>query len=289
MRQLKISQQTTNRSTIAVEKYLNDVSKIPLLTPAEETEITTLIFETGDEKAKKRLIDANLRFVISVAKQYQGSGLPLEDLISEGNLGLMKAADRFDPTKGFKFISFAVWWIRQMILQAIATTGRTIYQPSNRTGKFGKLRRAVAELEQRLERQPVEEEIAEYMGMKVDEVKDILETQAQTTSYNAPIKTDGTPDEMVSLYEDKSSIKPDENVSLNDDRATLVKHMSKYLTARQLQAICYYYGINSKQKSLVEIADEYGITKEGARQIIEAGTKRLKTRKDLLKELFYVI
>lgn len=289
MRQLKISQQTTNRSTIAVEKYLNDVSKIPLLTPAEETELAMLIFETGDEKAKKRLIDANLRFVISVAKQYQGSGLPLEDLISEGNLGLMKAADRFDPTKGFKFISFAVWWIRQMILQAIATTGRTIYQPSNRTGKFGKLRRAVAELEQRLERQPVEEEIAEYMGMKVDEVKDILETQAQTTSYNAPIKTDGTPDEMVSLYEDESSIKPDESVSLNDDRATLMKHMSKYLTERQLQAICSYYGINSKQKSLVEIADEYGITKEGARQIIEAGTKRLKNRKDLFKELFYVV
>lgn len=289
MRQLKISQQTTNRSTIAVEKYLNDVSKIPLLTPAEEIELATLIFETGDEKAKKRLIDSNLRFVISVAKQYQGSGLPLEDLISEGNLGLMKAADRFDPTKGFKFISFAVWWIRQMILQAISTTGRTIYQPSNRTGKFGKLRRAVAELEQRLERQPVEEEIAEYMGMKVDEVKDILETQAQTTSYNAPIKNDGTPSEMVSLYEDESSIKPDESVSLNDDRATLMKHMSKYLTERQLQAICSYYGINSKQKSLVEIADEYGITKEGARQIIENGTKRLKNRKDLLKELFYVI
>ena len=278
MRQLKISQQTTNRSTIAVEKYLNDVSKIPLLTPAEEIELATLIFETGDEKAKKRLIDSNLRFVIS-----------LEDLISEGNLGLMKAADRFDPTKGFKFISFAVWWIRQMILQAISTTGRTIYQPSNRTGKFGKLRRAVAELEQRLERQPVEEEIAEYMGMKVDEVKDILETQAQTTSYNAPIKNDGTPSEMVSLYEDESSIKPDESVSLNDDRATLMKHMSKYLTERQLQAICSYYGINSKQKSLVEIADEYGITKEGARQIIENGTKRLKNRKDLLKELFYVI
>jgi RNA polymerase primary sigma factor len=289
MRQLKISQQTTNRTTIAVEKYLNDVSKIPLLTPAEETELAMLIFETGDEKAKKRLIDANLRFVISVAKQYQGSGLPLEDLISEGNLGLMKAADRFDPTKGFKFISFAVWWIRQMILQAISTTGRTIYQPSNRTGKFGKLRRAVAELEQRLERQPVEEEIAEYMGMKVEEVKDILETQAQTTSYNAPIKTDGTPSEMVSLYEDESSIKPDESVSLNDDRATLMKHMSKYLTERQLQAICSYYGINSKQKSLVEIADDYGITREGARQIIEAGTKRLKNRKDLLKELFYVI
>lgn len=289
MRQLKISVQTTDRSSISIEKYLNEVSRIPLLTPAEETEITALIFSNGDEKAKKRLINANLRFVISVAKQYQGSGLPLEDLIAEGNQGLMKAADRFDPSRGFKFISFAVWWIRQMIMQAISNTGRTIYQPSNRTGKFSKIRRAMAELEQRLERQPVEEEIAEYMSMSPEEVKDILETQAQTTSFNSPIKFDGTHEELVTLIEDESSTKPDDHLLLENKRNVLLKEISKHLTARQMDAICSYYGINVTQKTLVQIADDYGITKEGTRQVIEAGIKRLKNRKKLFEELFYAL
>jgi RNA polymerase primary sigma factor len=288
MRQLKISNQTTDRSSISVEKYLNDVSKIALLTPEEETELTALIHATGDERAKTRLINANLRFVISVAKQYQGSGLTLEDLIAVGNMGLMKAADRFDPTRGFKFISFAVWWIRQMILQEIANTGRTIYQPSNRTGKWGQVRKAMRELEQILEREPTVEEIAEHMEQKVDFVKDIMETQGQTTSYDMPINLDGSPDTILSLMEDTSSLMPDSYAIHGETQHRLVIEMSKHLTQRQLQAVTWYYGIGCMPKSLVEIAEEHGgITREGARQTLEAGMKRLRNRKDLFAELFY--
>jgi len=287
MRQLKISQQTTDRSTISVEKYLNDVAKIELLTPQEEAEITELIFSTGDEKAKKRLIDANLRFVISVAKQYQGSGLPLEDLISEGNAGLMKAADRFDPTRGFKFISFAVWWIRQSILQAISTTGRTIYQPSNRTGKFSKMRRAISQLEQRLERQPTEEEIAEYMDISVEEVKDILITQAQTTSYDAPISTENGSESILSLIKDDSHGSPDSFINTAIENNEMVKEISKHLSPKQLFGVLSYYGINCKQMTLNQIAEELEMSREGARQIVEAGMKRLRSRKKLFEHIFY--
>lgn len=286
MRQLKITQQTTDRSTISVEKYLNDIAKIDLLTPQEETDLTTYIFETGDKAAKDKLVRANLRFVISVAKQYQGSGLPLEDLITAGNMGLMKAADRFDPTRGFKFISFAVWWVRQMILQEMSNNSRTIYQPSNRTGKWGKVKRAISELEQLLERDPTVEEIANHMGETEDFVFDIMQTQRQTTSYDVTLSVDGS-DTMLAILEDDKIDAPDSDAIHSDTHRRLLVEMKKHLTGNQLSAVLWYYGIGCEAVTLGEIAERLDVSRERARQVVEAGMKRLRSRKDLFAELFY--
>jgi len=275
MRQLKISHSITNRDIKSLDKYLQDICSEELLTPEEEVQLAQRI-KNGDQAALDRLTKANLRFVVSVAKQYQNQGLSLPDLINEGNVGLIKAAKRFDQTRGFKFISYAVWWIRQSILQAIAENSRIVRLPSNQLGALNKLKKEISKLEQELERPPSEEELAELLDIPQDKIKNILGISGRHISIDAPLATD----EDVNFVD----VLPNEDTPSTDDAlmqeslSLEIERSLATLTDCERDVIKMYYGIGIPHAlSLDEIAMKFNLTRERVRQIKEKGLKRLKT------------
>ena len=283
MRQLKIIKQVTNRETPSLDKYLHEIGKIELLTAEEEVDLARRI-RKGEDQALNLLIKANLRFVVSVSKQYQNQGLSLPDLINEGNLGLIKAAQRFDETRGFKFISYAVWWIRQSILQALAEQARIVRLPLNKIGSINKINRTLQELEQKFEREPTPEEIAEILNVAPEDVKDAIKNSNRHISMDAPINHD----EDVTMH-DVISKKDFNNPDVSLISESLKKEVARTLstlTEREADIIRLYFGLNSKHAhTLEEIGQEFGLTRERVRQIKEKAIKKLKntTRSKNLK------
>ncbi len=274
MRQLKITNKITARESLALDKYLNDIGKINLLTVDEEAELARRIRE-GDEEALERMTKSNLRFVVSVAKQYQNQGLSLSDLINEGNVGLMKAAKRFDETKGFKFISYAVWWIRQSILQAIVEYSRIVRLPLNKVGSYNKINEAYLNFQQEFEREPSPEEIAELLDISPKEVTNMLKGNGRHASFDAPIKgEEGDSTLLDVMYNDETS--PDGDLmktSLKDE----VNQGLSILTPRENEVLSCYYGLNGHSSlTLEEIGDLYNLTRERVRQIKERAIRRLR-------------
>lgn len=286
MRQLKITASITSREVDSLEKYLHDISKIPLITPEEEAELAKKI-RNGDEEALDVLTKANLRFVVSVAKQYQGQGLSLADLINEGNMGLMKAARRFDETRGFKFISYAVWWIRQSIMLAIVEQARLVRMPLNKVGSYTKLNRLSQQLEQEFEREPTIEELAAAMDMKEGDLKDLAARgNLRHISMDAPVSSDADNATMLDLMQDNDSgSKPDKDL-LSDSLKEEISAVLKILSKRESEIITAYFGLNgTSNMSLEEIAENFELTRERVRQIKERAIRRLRkaTSSKLLK------
>lgn len=283
MRQLKIVKQVTNRETPSLDKYLHEIGKVELISPEEEVSLAKKI-RNGDEKALDKLIKSNLRFVVSVSKQYQNQGLSLPDLINEGNVGLIKAAQRFDETRGFKFISYAVWWIRQSILQALAEQSRIVRLPLNKIGSINKINKTFSELEQLFEREPSVQEIADVLEMAPSEVKEAMKSASRHVSMDAPLKDD----EEITLYDvllSKDATSPDKGL-LTDSLRKEIERVLSILTYREANIIRLYFGLNNKyQFTLEEIGEEFNLTRERVRQIKEKAIKRLKnaTRCKLLK------
>ncbi|MFM7386766.1 MAG: RNA polymerase sigma factor RpoD/SigA [Bacteroidota bacterium] len=276
MRQLKIAKQVTNRETASLDKYLQEIGRVELITADEEVELARKIRE-GDRAALERLTKANLRFVVSVSKQYQNQGLALPDLINEGNLGLIKAAERFDETRGFKFISYAVWWIRQSILQALAEQARIVRLPLNKIGNINKINRAFSELEQKYERPPSAEELAEFLNCSMDEVKQSLAQNGRHVSMDAPlVEGDESSSNMYDVMSGEGMITPETNLTMESLR-TDIKHSLLTLTPRESEVICMFYGLDGKPAmSLEEIGDKFDLTRERVRQIKEKAIRRLK-------------
>ena len=276
MRQLKITKQVTNRETASLDKYLQEIGKVDLITADEEVELAQRI-KSGDQIALEKLTKANLRFVVSVAKQYQNQGLTLPDLINEGNLGLIKAAQRFDETRGFKFISYAVWWIRQSILQALAEHSRIVRLPLNRVGTISKITKAAEKLEAEVERSPNEEEIGRNLEMTSDEVIDAMRISRRHHSLNAPFR-DGDKNSLIDVIEDDGQIDPDEPLmaeSLKDE----IRQSLDTLKDRERQVIKMYFGIDRDYAlTLNEIGEEFNLTRERVRQIKEKAIRRLRHR-----------
>jgi len=267
MRQLKIATQITNRDSQAVEKYLQEISKIPMITPEEETVLAQRI-KMGDQKALDKLVQANLRFVVSVAKQYQHQGLSLSDLINEGNLGLIKAAQRFDETKGFKFISYAVWWIRQSILQALAEQGRLVRLPQNKIGTYNKANKAYMAFEQEHEREPSTEELAELLEMSETEI-----SNTRHSSLDAPVH-EAEDVAMGDLLE--GGDETDDDVMKDSLRAE-IRRVLKSLSPREAEIVNAYFGLDGENGVTIEqIGQKYDLTKERIRQIKERAIKRLQ-------------
>ena len=283
MRQLKIIKQVTNREALSVDKYLHEISKEDLLTAEQEVELARRI-RKGDEAALEKLIRSNLRFVVSVAKQYQNQGLSLPDLINEGNLGLIKAARRFDETRGFKFISYAVWWIRQSILQALAEQARIVRLPLNKIGSINKINRALAELEQRHEREPSIQEISKTLELAPEEIKEALKNSTKPLSMDAPLNEEEE-DSMYDIMESNENPPPDENL-INESLNREIERALSSLTEREAKIIRLYYGLGNKHPfTLEEIGEKINLTRERVRQIKEKAIKRLKhtTRNKILK------
>ncbi|WP_462318610.1 sigma-70 family RNA polymerase sigma factor [Marinilabilia sp.] len=274
MRQLKITKQVTNRESPSLDKYLHEIGKVQLISAEEEVVLAKKI-KQGDEKALGQLINANLRFVVSVAKQYQNQGLSLPDLINEGNLGLIKAAQRFDETRGFKFISYAVWWIRQSILQALAEQARIVRLPLNKIGSVNKVNNTFSKLEQEFQREPTSEEIAEILDMAPKDVKEALKVSNRHVSMDAPLK----PDEENTLYDvllASDNLSPDADL-LDDSLRREIERSLSTLSAREADIIKLYYGLNGEPPySLEEIGKLFNLTRERVRQIKEKAIKRLK-------------
>jgi len=272
MRQLKIATQITNRDSQAVEKYLQEISRISMITPEEETTLAQKI-HVGDQRALEKLVKANLRFVVSVAKQYQHQGLSLSDLINEGNLGLIKAAQRFDETKGFKFISYAVWWIRQSILQALAEQGRLVRLPQNKIGTYNKANKAYIAFEQEHEREPSTEELASILEMSETEIANIFSSNTRHTSLDAPVH-EAEDVAMGDLLEGSNDT--DDDV-MKDSLKSEIKRILKSLTIREAEIISAYFGLEGDSgPSIEEIGQKYDLTKERIRQIKERAIKRLQ-------------
>ena len=276
MRQLKITKQVTNRETASLDKYLLEISRVDLISAEEEVELSRRI-KMGDQKALDRLTRANLRFVVSVAKQYQNQGLTLPDLINEGNVGLIKAAQRFDETRGFKFISYAVWWIRQSILQALAEQARIVRLPLNKIGSIGKINRAYSELEQKLERPPSAEELAIELDVSVSEVKQALSSSGKHLSMDAPLKEgDESSSNMYDLLENDSLPSPEKKL-LKESLQKEINRSLKTLTQREADVLRFFFGLDGCPAiSLDEIGDRFGLTRERVRQIKEKAVRRLK-------------
>jgi RNA polymerase primary sigma factor len=274
MRQLKIIKQVTNRDTPSLDKYLHEIGKEELINAEEEVDLARKI-RKGDQTALNKLIKANLRFVVSVSKQYQNQGLSLPDLINEGNLGLIKAAQRFDETRGFKFISYAVWWIRQSILQALAEQARIVRLPLNKIGSINKINRTFADLEQKFEREPSVQEIATVLEMAPEEVKESLKSSSRHVSMDAPISQD----DEGNLYDVMLSpdTPPPDKGLLNDSLRKEIERALATLTYREANIIRLYFGLNGKHPhTLEEIGEEFNLTRERVRQIKEKAIKRLK-------------
>jgi RNA polymerase primary sigma factor len=285
MRQLKITQQVTNRETVSLEKYLQEISKLDMITADEEVELARKIKE-GDMNALERLVRANLRFVISVAKQYQNQGLTLPDLINEGNIGLIKAAERFDETRGFKFISYAVWWIRQAILQAIAEQARIVRLPLNKIGNITKINRTFASLEQFHEREPSLDEIAEQLDITASEVSDFMKISGRHVSVDAPISDEDDSSSMLDLMSDDQSTNSPENELNSESLRSEIERSLATLSFREATVLKMYYGIGYKNPfTLDEIGSSLELTRERVRQIKEKSLRRLKhtSRSKLLK------
>lgn len=275
MRQLKISQQITKRESKSLEKYLQDVSKEEMITAEEEVELAIKI-QSGDERALNRLVRANLRFVISVAKQYQNTGLTLEDLINEGNLGLIEAAKRYDHTKGFKFISYAVWWIRQSILKAAADNSRTIRLPHNRLGEIQKISKASNEFEQKNERTPTADELSDLTEMDVAKVEMSLKMSKKQVSIDAPMSNDDDNNSLVSVLENSDTPDPS-NSLLQESLSQDLERTLAYLKGMEAEVIRLFYGLGgSSEMTLEEIGNTFGLTRERIRQIKERGLRRLR-------------
>ncbi len=276
MRQLKIAHKITNRESAALDKYLNEIGKISMLTPEEEVRLAQRIRE-GDQEALDGMTRANLRFVVSVAKQYQNQGLSLSDLINEGNVGLIKAAKRFDETKGFKFISYAVWWIRQSILQAIVENSRIVRMPLNKVGSYSKVNEAYISFVQAFERDPSDEELAEVLGVTIKEVQTMTRGTARHVSLDAPLSSNDEGEAtMLDVMMPDDATEPDMELmaeSLRDE----VAHGMNILAPREVEVISCYYGLNGyKPLNLEEIAERYGLTRERVRQIKERAIRRLR-------------
>tara|TARA_R110002049_G_scaffold65731_1_gene172335 strand:+ start:366 stop:1229 length:864 start_codon:yes stop_codon:yes gene_type:complete len=275
MRQLKISQQITKRESKSLEKYLQDVSKEEMINAEEEVELAIKI-QTGDMVALNRLVRANLRFVISVAKQYQNTGLTLEDLINEGNLGLIEAAKRYDHTKGFKFISYAVWWIRQSILKAAADNSRTIRLPHNRLGEIQKISKASNEFEQKNERTPTADELSDLTEMDVAKVEMSLKMSKKQVSIDAPMSNDDDNNSLVSVLENSDTPDPTDSLMQESLSKDLERTLS-YLKGMEAEVIRLFYGLGgSSEMTLEEIGNTFGLTRERIRQIKERGLRRLR-------------
>lgn len=274
MRQLKITKQITSRESQSLDKYLQEISKVDLITPDMEAELARRIRE-GDQVALEKLTKANLRFVVSVAKQYQNKGMSLNDLINEGNLGLMKAAQRFDETRGFKFISYAVWWIRQSIMQSLAEQSRMVRLPLNRIGTLTKISRIFAELEQKYQREPSLEELSEMLDITEEEIALNLKVANRHLSMDAPFAS-GEENGLLDVLENKSEVTPDSDLMHDSLQRELQRSLST-LTQREADVITLYFGLNGgKAMTLEEIGSKYGLTRERVRQIKEKATRRLR-------------
>ncbi|MBW3544307.1 MAG: RNA polymerase sigma factor RpoD/SigA [Bacteroidetes bacterium] len=274
MRQLKISKQITNRESQSLDKYLQEIGKVDLLTPDEEVELAKRI-RSGDQMALEKLTKANLRFVVSVAKQYQNQGLSLGDLINEGNLGLIKAAQRFDETRGFKFISYAVWWIRQSILQALAEQSRIVRLPLNRVGSLNKISKTFSELEQKFEREPSPEELAESLEVSTNEVVDTMRISGRHVSMDAPF-VQGEENSLLDVLENDTEETPDAEL-MNDSLRREVQRALSTLTQREADVIALYFGLNGEHSmTLEEIGEKFNLTRERVRQIKEKAIRRLR-------------
>ena len=275
MRQLKITNKITSRESMALEKYLNDIGKIPLVSIDEEADLARRI-RMGDEVALEKLTEANLRFVVSVAKQYQNQGLTLSDLINEGNVGLMKAARRFDETKGFKFISYAVWWIRQSILQSIVEHSRLVRMPLNKMGSYNKVNEAYIGFIQEFEREPSNEELGELLDMTPKEVSNMLRSNNRHVSVDANIGGDDSDATMLDLMVVEGEVMPDQTL-IDESMREEVQQGLAILSDREKEVISAYYGLNqSNAWTLEEIGEAYGLTRERVRQIKERAIRRLR-------------
>jgi RNA polymerase primary sigma factor len=283
MRQLKITKQVTNRETASLDKYLQEIGKVDLITAEEEVELAQKI-KAGDQRALEKLTKANLRFVVSVAKQYQNQGLTLPDLINEGNLGLIKAAQRFDETRGFKFISYAVWWIRQSILQALAEQSRIVRLPLNKIGSINKINKTFAHLEQTHERMPSAEEIAAELDMTVEDVKQSLKNSGRHVSMDAPL-IDGEDSNLYDVLRSGESPNPDREL-LHESLRTEIERALETLTPREADVVRLYFGLAGQHSmTLEEIGETFDLTRERVRQIKEKAIRRLKhtSRSKILK------
>ncbi len=283
MRQLKITKQVTNRETASLDKYLQEIGKVDLITAEEEVELAQKI-KAGDQLALEKLTKANLRFVVSVAKQYQNQGLTLPDLINEGNLGLIKAAQRFDETRGFKFISYAVWWIRQSILQALAEQSRIVRLPLNKIGSINKINKTYAFLEQAHERAPSAEEIAKELDMTVNDVKESLKNSGRHVSMDAPL-VEGEDSNLYDVLNSGESPNPDKTL-LHESLRTEIERALETLTPREADVVRLYFGLgNQHSMTLEEIGETFDLTRERVRQIKEKAIRRLKhtSRSKILK------
>ncbi len=283
MKQLKITKQVTNRDTLSLDKYLYEIGKIDLISAEKEAELAKKI-KKGDRQAFEELIKSNLRFVVSVSKQYQNQGLSLPDLINEGNLGLIKAAERFDETRGFKFISYAVWWIRQSILQAIAEQSRIVRLPLNKIGTLNKINKTFNLLEQEFQREPTVEEMAEIMDSSPAVIEDAMSFSSEPVSMDAPLRDE----EVSSMYDvllNEESPSPDSDL-IDDSLKLEIERSLLTLSEREADIIRFYYGLNGNvPHTLEEIGNEFGLTRERVRQIKEKAIKKLRNqfRNRLLK------
>ncbi len=275
MRQLKITKSITNRESQSLEKYLQEIGKVDLLTPEEEVDLAKRIKE-GDKESLEKLTKANLRFVVSVAKQYQNQGLSLSDLINEGNLGLIKAAQRFDETRGFKFISYAVWWIRQSILQALAEQSRIVRLPLNKVGSLNKINRAFASLEQEFEREPTTEEIAKLLDISVEEIETTLSVASRHVSMDAPF-VDGEDNSLLDVLENSNTPDTDVHLEYSESLGREIERSLGTLTARQKSVLKLYFGIGLEHPvSLEDIGDMFDLTRERVRQIKDKAIAKLR-------------
>ena len=282
MRQLKITKSITNRESASLDKYLQEIGKEELISVEEEVELAQRI-KKGDKEALEKLTKANLRFVVSVAKQYQNQGLSLPDLINEGNLGLIKAAEKFDETRGFKFISYAVWWIRQSILQALAEQSRIVRLPLNQVGSLNKINKAFARFEQEHERTPSAEELANELELPKEKVTDTLRVAGRHISVDAPF-ADGEDNSLLDVLVNADSPNADRGL-INESLATEVDRALEILTERERDIIRYFFGIGCSEMTLEEIGEKFDLTRERVRQIKEKAIRKLRTssRSKLLK------
>lgn len=276
MRQLKITKSITNRESQSLEKYLQEIGKVELITPEEEVKLAILI-KKGDQPALEKLTKANLRFVVSVAKQYQNQGLTLPDLINEGNLGLIKAAQRFDETRGFKFISYAVWWIRQSILQALAEQSRIVRLPLNKVGLTNRISKAYSQLEQEFEREPTPEELAFLLDIDAEEISATLGVAARHVSMDQPL-ADGEDSTLIDVLINKDAKGTDDDLAVKDSLNTEIERSLSTLTERQKEVVRYFFGIGIDHPlSLEDIGERFSLTRERVRQIKDKAINKLKT------------
>ena len=282
MRQLKITKSITNRESASLDKYLQEIGREELVTPDEEVELAQRI-RKGDQEALEKLTRANLRFVVSVAKQYQNQGLSLPDHINEGNLGLIKAAEKFDETRGFKFISYAVWWIRQSILQALAEQSRIVRLPLNQVGSLNKINKALTRFEQENERQPTNEELSEMIDVPKDKISDTLRVGSRHVSVDAPF-VEGEDNSLLDVIPNDDSPSADRGL-VNESLNTEIERALSTLTDREREIIKSFFGIGCQEMTLEEIGERFGLTRERVRQIKEKAIRRLKSpsRSKLLK------